>query len=56
MNTNVCVYFSCVYVSIVFIFKLAHGRTDKVIQITVGWRGQLQGPETNIILSLARLK
>merc|ERR1719213_163133 len=30
----------------------AHGRANKVVQITIGWRGQLQGPETNIIQSL----
>merc|ERR1711988_361815 len=30
----------------------AHGCTDEVVQITVSWCGQLQGPETDVIQSL----
>jgi len=29
----------------------AHGCTHKVIQITIGWRCQLKGPEANVVQS-----
>merc|ERR1711907_725283 len=30
----------------------AHGCADKMIQIAISWRGQLQGPETDVVQSL----